>query len=407
MKIGPEAEEDEDNLQKFLEFAQWQASLLTKPMEEDIGTPARRTEHRTSPKKPLRPKWKSGGRITSSAVALAVTATGSCPFCESHLSGVKLPRASTVSSGWVQANSSQALALKHIERVGSVDGTQHRAMRHAGLGKSQNGSPPDCACVRTGSAFSTPARKCHLYGRTSPKPLVSRGRTRRGGVAPERRLRKVEFRLGADSDSKQPASRRSVEALVIPWICGRIPKARVARRTARLKTPFKRPLIVDILIRVDHYYDFVTGPMRRNATGPVALETLLSWVVCGKPRPGPVAEKRVLLTKIEEPTNASLRRFWEVEAMGINPEDDAEPEDARMVEKFEDSLSFDGERYQVRLPWSRSQPDLPVRIKQAMRQLTAVERRLARSDKDSRDNNQPYGSIWTTAWLNQHLNPVL
>ncbi|KAL1228634.1 Ribosomal protein uS12 methylthiotransferase RimO [Trichinella spiralis] len=234
-----------------------------------------------------------------------------------HPSGVKLPRASTVSSGWVQANSSQALALKHIERVGSVDGTQHRAMRHAGLGKSQNGSPPDCACVRTRSAFSTPARK------------------------------------------------------------------------------------------VDHYYDFVTGPMRRNATGPVALETLLSWVVCGKPRPGPVAEKRVLLTKIEEPTNASLRRFWEVEAMGINPEDDAEPEDARMVEKFEDSLSFDGERYQVRLPWSRSQPDLPVRIKQAMRQLTAVERRLARSDKDSRDNNQPYGSIWTTAWLNQHLNPVL
>ncbi|KRY05934.1 hypothetical protein T12_15818, partial [Trichinella patagoniensis] len=34
-KLGPDAGEDEDNLQKFLEFAQWQANLLTKPLEED------------------------------------------------------------------------------------------------------------------------------------------------------------------------------------------------------------------------------------------------------------------------------------------------------------------------------------------------------------------------------------
>ncbi|KRX19991.1 hypothetical protein T07_14081 [Trichinella nelsoni] len=351
MKIGPEAEEDEDNLQKFLEFAQWQTSLLAKPMEEDMGTPARRTEHRTFPKKPLRSKWKSGCRVTSSAVALAVTATGSFPLCEGehkaaacHPSGVQLPRASTVSSGWVQANSSQALALKHAERVGSFDGTQHRAMRHAGRGKSQNDSRPDCACVRTrwnpcGSELPSRHQRASV--------LYMEGHHRSFGLTWS-----YKERLEATGVK---APRRSADHSLDLW---KDPQGEGCSQNGKAEDA----------VQVDHYYDFVTGPMRRNATGPVALETLLSWVVCGKPRSGPVAEKRVLLTKVEEPTNASLRRFWEVEAMGINPEDDAEPENARMVEKIE----------------------------HAMRRLTAVERRLARSDKDIRDNNQPCGSIWRT-----------
>ncbi|KRZ13791.1 hypothetical protein T11_10670 [Trichinella zimbabwensis] len=78
---------NEDNLQKFLEFAQWQANLLAKPMEEDMGKQVGKTEHRTSPKKPSRSTWKSGGRVTSSAAALAVAATGSCPFCEGEHKG--------------------------------------------------------------------------------------------------------------------------------------------------------------------------------------------------------------------------------------------------------------------------------------------------------------------------------
>ncbi|KRY98953.1 hypothetical protein T4B_331 [Trichinella pseudospiralis] len=50
-KLGPDAGEDEDNLQKFLEFAQWQANLLTKPLEEDGERSVGRSEHRRSPRK--------------------------------------------------------------------------------------------------------------------------------------------------------------------------------------------------------------------------------------------------------------------------------------------------------------------------------------------------------------------
>ncbi|KRZ01244.1 hypothetical protein T11_439 [Trichinella zimbabwensis] len=73
-------------------------------------------------------------------------------------------------------------------------------------------------------------------------------------------------------------------------------------------------------------------------------------------------------------------------------------EDARMMEKFEESLSFDGERYQVGLPWSGGQADLPVNIKQAMRRLTAVERRLARSDKDSSDYSSTMRQYLENGW---------
>ncbi|KRX14651.1 hypothetical protein T07_9703, partial [Trichinella nelsoni] len=71
------------------------------------------------------------------------------------------------------------------------------------------------------------------------------------------------------------------------------------------------PLVVDILIGVDYYYDFVTGRMRREATDPLALKTLHGWILGNQ-------------------------------SNGNHPVDDAHQEFARMMEKYEDSLSFDG-----------------------------------------------------------------
>ncbi|KRZ77402.1 hypothetical protein T08_6182, partial [Trichinella sp. T8] len=66
--------EDEDNLKKFLEFAQWLANLLTKPLEEDGERSVGRSEHRRTPRKLSRSTWKNADRVTSSAAALAVAA---------------------------------------------------------------------------------------------------------------------------------------------------------------------------------------------------------------------------------------------------------------------------------------------------------------------------------------------
>ncbi|KRY76638.1 hypothetical protein T4A_3663 [Trichinella pseudospiralis] len=403
-KLGPDAGEDEDNLQKFLEFAQWQANLLTKPLEEDGE------------------RSKNADRVTSSAAALAVTALGNYPFCEGKHNGAvcekftreDLPRRMVM-----------ARSKGHTEGVGLADGTKQRATRHAGQGKWQTGSPPDCACTRVWTRWDVNAvvnclldtgaqvsfiRKdiAEALGLTGFYEKV-RLETVGGSLAPQQRLRRVEFSLGADSVADQPALRRRVEALAIPRICGKIPHSmsyslsnkdkNAARTEVGQQSKPQQPLTIDVLIGVDHYYDFVTGRMKRNATGSIALETLLGWIICGKPHSSPNAEATgVLLTKVEEPTDAALRKFWEIEAMGITPEDDVAPEDTRIMERFEKSLSFNGERYQIGFLWSEGQPDLLVNVKQAMRRLTMVERRLAQSDKDSCDYSSTMRRYLVNGW---------
>ncbi|KRX32708.1 hypothetical protein T05_11601 [Trichinella murrelli] len=87
LPLRPDAGEDEDNLKKFLEFAQWLANLLTKPLEEDGERSVGRSEHRRTPRKLSRSTWKNADRVTSSAAALAVAALGNCPFCEEVYKG--------------------------------------------------------------------------------------------------------------------------------------------------------------------------------------------------------------------------------------------------------------------------------------------------------------------------------
>ncbi|KRX51307.1 hypothetical protein T09_5837, partial [Trichinella sp. T9] len=198
-----------------------------------------------------------------------------------------------------------------------------------GQGKWQRGSPPDCACTCVWTRWDSrgselpPRHRCAVI-------FYSEGHCR--SPWPHGVLRE------ANSVADQPALRRRVEALAIPHVCGKIPhrmscslsnKDKDAAQTkVGQQSKLQRPLTIDVLI-----------------------ETLLGWIICGKPHSSPSEEARVHLTKVKEPTDAALRKFWEIEAMGITSEDYVTPEDTRMMERFEKSLSFNGERYQVGLLW--------------------------------------------------------
>ena len=77
---------------------------------------------------------------------------------------------------------------------------------------------------------------------------------------------------------------------------------------------------------------------------------------------------------------ASLRRFWELESIGIveavNPTMSQEEELA--VNDFNDGLNFDGKNYEVRLPWKRDHPKLENNYAQAVKRLESIERKLKR-----------------------------
>ena len=76
----------------------------------------------------------------------------------------------------------------------------------------------------------------------------------------------------------------------------------------------------------------------------------------------------------------SLRRFWELESIGIteaeNPTMSQEEEYA--VAEFNKGLKFDGQNYEVQLPWRKDHPRLENNYAQPVKRLESIEKRLKR-----------------------------
>ncbi|KRZ71106.1 hypothetical protein T10_9077 [Trichinella papuae] len=123
---------------------------------------------------------------------------------------------------------------------------------------------------------------------------------------------------------------------------------------------------------------FATGPVEGTIAGGGRTDQSRSlFQICQGPR---------LKGKDWRPSSGgnaaqlgSMRTNWSVtdsQALGFAPEEDVSAMDAEALKKFEETLSFDGERYQVRLSCYPRLPDLPDNLNQVRRHLMAVERRL-------------------------------
>ncbi|KRZ31988.1 hypothetical protein T4B_2797 [Trichinella pseudospiralis] len=96
-----------------------------------------------------------------------------------------------------------------------------------------------------------------------------------------------------------------------------------------LEKRFGRPKMVGALLGlvegIDYDYEFVTGRIRRTTSG-------------------------VFLMKGEDPDDMSLRKFWEIQLLGIVPVEDMAADGAVALKKFEETLCLDGRGYRVSLP---------------------------------------------------------
>ena len=73
---------------------------------------------------------------------------------------------------------------------------------------------------------------------------------------------------------------------------------------------------------------------------------------------------------VERNLDDQLRRFWELESLGIAKDEPS------VYDKFVQQISFDGERYQVSLPWRENTPPLPNNFELCRRWLDSLLRRL-------------------------------
>ncbi|KRZ75294.1 Gypsy retrotransposon integrase-like protein 1 [Trichinella papuae] len=135
----------------------------------------------------------------------------------------------------------------------------------------------------------------------------------------------------------------------------------------------------DVLIGLDYYYDFINQVIIKGQEGePMAIHSTLGWIICG-PIPGKVMTKSIktLFAKVEDHLDDILKKFWDMEAIGIK--DEEKGADSKALQLFEKTVRFDGERYEVQLPWSNEESQLPNNYKQALDRLIQTERSLRRN----------------------------
>ena len=122
---------------------------------------------------------------------------------------------------------------------------------------------------------------------------------------------------------------------------------------------------IDILIGSDYYFDILAGEIVRGESGPVAINSEFAWVVRGPTNDtvsGSGTSSVHLL--IEEPDHPYptpmkfagkedeselsnlLRRFWEIESMGITEKEVTKEEFLKDIQYIEDES-----RYEIKLPW--------------------------------------------------------
>ena len=137
-------------------------------------------------------------------------------------------------------------------------------------------------------------------------------------------------------------------------------------------------LEVDVLIGSDSYWDLATGRIIRGEGGPTAIHTKVGWVLSGPvDQPEGTANLVVASThtlKVDaypEPTlDDRLRSFWDLESLGITKDETS------VYEKFVQQIRYNGQRYEVSLPWKEHHLPLPDHLDLCRKRLTSLLKRL-------------------------------
>ena len=114
----------------------------------------------------------------------------------------------------------------------------------------------------------------------------------------------------------------------------------------------------------------VTGEVVKVKSGPTAMNTKLGWVLSGPVESSTVKNEPVTnlaCTHVLKCAANSLmdgagldhemKKFWELESLGIRPEETS------VYEDFTNTITHKDGRYEVRLPWKHSHPLLPDNYK--------------------------------------------
>ena len=127
---------------------------------------------------------------------------------------------------------------------------------------------------------------------------------------------------------------------------------------------------IDILLGADYYFEIVTGEIIKGEEGPTAVGSKFGWLLIGPAVCNNGARSEFVTTNLtihgrgiaaqqsdeNEVLASTLKAFWEVESLGI-----VEVKRDTPSRKFLENIEFNGQRYEVGLPWKNDEEDLVTR----------------------------------------------
>ena len=149
---------------------------------------------------------------------------------------------------------------------------------------------------------------------------------------------------------------------------------------AEPKTHSQEDVPVEILIGGDHYWKIVMdSPPIRISTSAVLIPTAFGWILSGN-RSGTCVNSAVVnfinLEQTFTPSEDDLRRFWDLETIGISAnQDQSLSADSKLLEDIQASFRMEDQRRVVSLP-RKQNIALPSNKMNAEKRLNSLTKRL-------------------------------
>ncbi|GFR17791.1 integrase catalytic domain-containing protein [Trichonephila clavata] len=141
------------------------------------------------------------------------------------------------------------------------------------------------------------------------------------------------------------------------------------------------------------FYWSLTHRIKRLDSSLVAVETSLGWSLQGKCDEKSNCTSVHLIHSEEESISAELRRFWEIESLGIRGNDSVSlgNGDEEILSEFDKSVCFVDGRYRVSLPWKPGMREVLQNNKTvARKRLRGWEGIVERTSCDSLSDSQGF-----------------
>ena len=243
----------------------------------------------------------------------------------------------------------------------------------------------------TGSYISeNAAEELNLRGQSQQLTISGTGGTK---------VRTASRRVQLTVTNVQGSFSAIVEANVLDDITGTtpaIPWSELKEKWPHLQQiPFERVANrrqIDLLIGSDHplFHHVLQEKNGPQPNDPIARRTNLGWVCFGPTSTNSVRnDSRIHVTrtyksdqattKCNDSTNNLLRKFWELDSMGIRDEDTQPPtpDEMRATKLAEETLHhLENNRYEIGMPWKVNEPKFTSNYEQAKSRLESLERSL-------------------------------